>query len=102
MISATPLAEAAISSEMIYGIPAGLPAGALDDGIVMTPLFNNQLNITFQPDGSVIDPAGDPQGTRNVHLQQPRRTRYSLGNLDHGRFGTSKDLEVQRRCKPLC
>ena len=62
VISATPLAEAGLSSEMTYGIPAGLPSGALGDGIAMTPLFNNQLNITFQPDGSVIDATGDPQG----------------------------------------
>jgi hypothetical protein len=26
----------------------------------MTPLTNNQLNITFQPDGSVIRATGDP------------------------------------------
>lgn len=66
VVSATPLAEASVSSEISYGIPAGLPNGALPngalgDGIAMTPLFNNQLNITFQPDGSVIDAAGDPQ-----------------------------------------
>jgi prepilin-type N-terminal cleavage/methylation domain-containing protein len=62
VVSATPLAEASVSSEISYGIPAGLPNGALGDGIALTPLVNNQLNITFQPDGSVIDPAGDPQG----------------------------------------
>lgn len=62
VISSTPLAEAAISSEMNYGIPAGLPNGALRDGIAMTPLFNNRFTVTFQPDGSVIDGAGDPQG----------------------------------------
>jgi prepilin-type N-terminal cleavage/methylation domain-containing protein len=61
VVSAIPLAEASISSEISYGIPAGLPNGALGDGIALTPLVNNQLNITFQPDGSVIDPTGDPQ-----------------------------------------
>ena len=62
VISATPLAETSISSEISYGIPSGLPTSPLADGIAVTPLFNNQLNITFQPDGSVIDAAGDPQG----------------------------------------
>ncbi|HEV7744244.1 MAG TPA: prepilin-type N-terminal cleavage/methylation domain-containing protein [Pyrinomonadaceae bacterium] len=62
VVSSTPLAEAAISSEINYGIPSGLPNGALSDGIALTPLFNNQFTVTFQPDGSVIDGAGDPQG----------------------------------------
>ena len=62
IVSATPLAEASVSSEISYGIPPCLPTGVLGDGILMTALFNNQLNITFQPDGSVIDAAGDPQG----------------------------------------
>lgn len=62
VVSSTPLAESTISSEINYGIPAGLPNGALGDGLAMTPLFNNQFTVTFQPDGSVIDAAGDPQG----------------------------------------
>ncbi len=62
VVSSTPLAESTISSEINYGIPAGLPTGALSDGIAMTPLFNNKFTVTFQPDGSVVDAAGDPQG----------------------------------------
>ncbi len=63
VISATPLATGGlVQSEITYGIPAGLPGGALADGISMTGLTNNQLNITFQPDGSVIDAAGNPVG----------------------------------------
>lgn len=63
VISAMPLAEAAISTDINYGIPTGAPTGLLPDRIAMTALFNNQLNITFQPDGSVINAAGDPQDT---------------------------------------
>ena len=62
VVSSTPLAETAIRSEINYGIPAGLPTSALSDGIAMTPLFNNRFTVTFQPDGSVIDAAGNPQG----------------------------------------
>lgn len=63
LVSATPLAaDPALSSEITYGIPTGAPAGALADGISMTALFNSQINITFQPDGSVIDAAGNPVG----------------------------------------
>lgn len=55
--------------EVSYGIPtrSELPADALDiptgplgDGVSQTPLTNNTLNITFQPDGSVIDTTNNP------------------------------------------
>lgn len=49
------------SAEMTYGIPTGLPAtaqGALTDGVSMTALASNKLNITFQRDGSVINATG--------------------------------------------
>lgn len=62
-LSTTPLAAGGLdSSEITYGIPTGLPNNALGDGILMTGLTNNQLNVTFQPDGSVIDAAGNPAG----------------------------------------
>lgn len=58
------------SAEISYGIPTlatGLPVGApvipvgaLDDGVSQTALNSNVLNITFQPDGSVIDNTGIP------------------------------------------
>jgi prepilin-type N-terminal cleavage/methylation domain-containing protein len=55
------------SSEIVYGIPAStdLPAGAptipttaLKDGVLKTSLSSNKVNVTFQPDGSVIDTTG--------------------------------------------
>ena len=66
-----PLTQGGLSSaEISYGIPTlstGLPVGApvipvgpLGDGVSMTALNNNTINITFQPDGSVIDNAGLP------------------------------------------
>jgi Tfp pilus assembly protein FimT len=63
VISTTPLASSGLfQTEIAYGIPAGLPNGPLADGISMTPLTNNQLDVTFQPDGSVIDITGNPVG----------------------------------------
>jgi Tfp pilus assembly protein FimT len=63
VISTTPLASSGLfQTEIAYGIPVGLPNGPLADGISMTPLTNNQLNVTFQPDGSVIDITGNPVG----------------------------------------
>ncbi len=62
-----------VASEITYGIPTtstGLPAGAptiptgaLGDGISMTALdASNKFNVTFQADGSVINPSGIPVG----------------------------------------
>jgi Tfp pilus assembly protein FimT len=45
------------------GLPAGsptIPTGALGDGVSKSTLVSNILNITFQPDGSVIDSTGAP------------------------------------------
>jgi type II secretory pathway pseudopilin PulG len=56
VISTTPFAAGGLdSSEITYGIPGGLPTAALGDGVWMTGLTNNQLNVTFQPNGSVIN-----------------------------------------------
>lgn len=64
VISNVPLAtEGLVQSEIRYGFPPGVPPGALRDGTSLSPLTNNQLNITFQPDGSVIDNVGDPVRT---------------------------------------
>jgi prepilin-type N-terminal cleavage/methylation domain-containing protein len=62
VVSTTPLGETAVSSEMDYGMAPGAPNVPLTDGIAMTPLFNGSFTVTFQPDGSVIDGAGNPQG----------------------------------------
>ena len=52
------------SSEIVCGIPTAtdlptgaptIPTGALGDLVTQTPLSSSRLNITFQPDGSVID-----------------------------------------------
>ncbi len=63
VVSRTPLATGGLdSSEITVGIPAGVPNVALGDGISISALTNSQLNITFQPDGSVIDLNGNPTG----------------------------------------
>lgn len=71
VLNTTPLATGGlVQSEITYGIPSGLPNGPLGDGISMTSILanqinvgNNRINVTFQPDGSVIDDAGNPMGT---------------------------------------
>jgi prepilin-type N-terminal cleavage/methylation domain-containing protein len=70
-ILTVPLTQAGLSaSELIEGIPTtstGLPAGsptiptgALGDGVSKSTLTAGLLNITFQPDGTVIDSTGAP------------------------------------------
>lgn len=63
VVSTLPLAVGGLSSpEITFGIPNGLPNGALDDGVGPSNLtVNNTLNITFQADGSVVDVNGNPQ-----------------------------------------
>lgn len=47
-------------SELVYGPPASI-ASTLSDGTSLTALpGNKKINITFQPDGSVIDANGNP------------------------------------------
>ena len=71
VVVSDPLTQGGLSSaEISYGIPTLLtglasgapviPAGALDDGVSLTALNSSALNITFQPDGSVIDTTGIP------------------------------------------
>lgn len=94
IVTATPLlAEASISSEISYGIPAGLPGGALADGIAMTGLTNNQLNVTFQPDGSVIDATGNPIG-RALFIYNNRAARATASAISI--MGASGRVKIWR------
>ena len=50
------------ATELMYGRPQGVAANVLGDGVDKTDLPNatNQINITFQPDGTVVDANGNP------------------------------------------
>ena len=62
VISTVPLTQGGLTTgEISYGIPSTFPStakGALDDGISMTALASNVVNITFQRDGTVINSSG--------------------------------------------
>ena len=47
------------ASEVSYGIPTGISVSTLDDGNAMTSLSGTLVNITFLPDGTAIDAAGN-------------------------------------------
>ena len=56
-----PLATGSLAAaDLTYGIPSGINANTpLDDGNTMTALTGTVVNITFQPDGTVQDAAGN-------------------------------------------
>jgi prepilin-type N-terminal cleavage/methylation domain-containing protein len=49
------------SGDVKYGRPTGVPTSALSDTTNLTNLSSNAVEITFQPDGSVIDASNNPQ-----------------------------------------
>lgn len=103
-LSAVEMAGGGVStSEISYGIPSGLPTTALGDGSILTPLANNKVNITFQPDGSVINAAGLPI---NVSLffynsLSPKETASAVsvlgssGRVKIWRYSTSANLYAE-------
>lgn len=49
------------SADIKYGRPSGVPAAALSDTTNMTATTRSVVEISFQPDGSVIDASNNPQ-----------------------------------------
>lgn len=47
-------------TDVIYNRPNGVPNSALSDTSNLTPLTAGKVDITFQPDGSVVDAANNP------------------------------------------
>jgi Tfp pilus assembly protein FimT len=84
--STTALTSSGLPAEEIaYGVPAGVPTGAkkLSDNVTLSTLTNNKLNVTFQPDGTIISAAGV---TRDVALsiyntEQPYETAAAISVL---------------------
>jgi Tfp pilus assembly protein FimT len=60
IVKTIPLASTGVpATEIVYGRPTGAPS-SLSDGSSMTALTNNQVEIIFQPDGSILDANGNP------------------------------------------
>jgi prepilin-type N-terminal cleavage/methylation domain-containing protein len=49
------------TEDVKYGRPTGVPTSALSDTTNLTNLSSNAVEITFQPDGSVLDASNNPQ-----------------------------------------
>jgi prepilin-type N-terminal cleavage/methylation domain-containing protein len=91
------------STEISYGIPTTstglptgnlpIPTGALGDGISMTALSANKINITFQADGSVVSSTGVPVG--GITLSQANRADQAIYIFDNkAALGTSSAISV--------
>jgi Tfp pilus assembly protein FimT len=71
------------ASELVYGVPSGTP-GVLNDGTSFTAVGGaSQINITFQPDGSVINAAGLPTnfGLFFYNSKDPQDTASAISIL---------------------
>ena len=80
-----PLGSGAVpAADISIGVPSGLSGvSTLDDTTTPTSLTGSKLNITFQPDGSVIDAAGNPVN-RTLFLynnQVPTQTAAAISVL---------------------
>jgi prepilin-type N-terminal cleavage/methylation domain-containing protein len=49
-----------LKTEIVYGRPSGVTTAGLGDSSNMTALSSGVVDITFQPDGSVLDAGGNP------------------------------------------
>lgn len=90
-------------SEISYGIPTystgvpsgnpAIPTGPLGDGISMTALTSNKINITFQADGSVASAVGVPVG--GITLSQAARADRAIFLFDYkSAIGTAAAISV--------
>jgi len=72
--------------DMLYGRPVGVSAAALGDGTNMTTLTANQVEIAFQPDGSVLDGSDNPENHALFlyHRTHPAETAFALSILGSG------------------
>ena len=73
-------------ADLIYGRPTGAPTAPLADATNLTALTANQVEITFQPDGSVLDAGNNPVATGLFfyHARQPNETAFALTVLGFG------------------
>jgi prepilin-type N-terminal cleavage/methylation domain-containing protein len=93
------------ASDIGYGLPPGLASSVakLGDNTSLSALTNQKLNVTFQPDGSVINSSG---ATRDVALfiyntSQPRETAVAVsilggtGRIKAWRYSSSASKYVE-------
>lgn len=91
------------SGEIIYGRPTGVPTTALGDTTNLTALASNLVNVTFQPDGSVLDASSNPENKAFFfyHNKYPTDSAFAVSVLGAGgrvkiwRYKQSVNLYVE-------
>jgi prepilin-type N-terminal cleavage/methylation domain-containing protein len=75
-----------LQNEIIYGRPAGVSTAALGDGTNMTALSGGVVEVTFQPDGSVLDAANNPVNKTLFfyHNKNTKGTAFAVSVLGAG------------------
>lgn len=73
------------ASEIGYGLPTGvvLNANKLSDNTTLVELSDHRLNITFQPDGTIIDNTGKPRDFAFIiyNKVKPKETAAAISIL---------------------
>lgn len=74
------------SGDVRYGRPKGATAAALGDSTNMTAVVGGVVDVTFMPDGSVVDAANTPKNTAFFfyHRQYSLDTAFAISVLGAG------------------
>lgn len=75
-----------VSNDLKYGRPGGVTRADLSDGTNLTALSSNMVEITFQPDGSVVDASNNPNNTALFfyHDKYRKETAFAISVLGAG------------------
>jgi prepilin-type N-terminal cleavage/methylation domain-containing protein len=73
------------AGEIAYGQPSGAP-NSLPDGVSLSALSNGQVEVIFQPDGSVLDSSGNPSNAALFFYDNkaPAQTAIAVSVLGAG------------------
>jgi prepilin-type N-terminal cleavage/methylation domain-containing protein len=74
------------TGEIMYGRPNGVSTAALGDRANLTNLSSNLVNVTFQPDGTVLDASGNPENKALFFYdkKRPVDTAFAVSVLGAG------------------
>lgn len=81
------------SSEVTFGVPTGITNTTLGDTSTPTALVANQLTVTFQPDGTVLDANGNATNRTLFFYNNkvPNETAFAISIL-----GTAGRIKIWR------
>jgi prepilin-type N-terminal cleavage/methylation domain-containing protein len=84
---------------IIYGRPVGVPESPLTDTSNIINLTENSVEITFQPDGSVIDADNNPQNSALFFYygKSPQNFAFAVSILSEG--GRAKVWQYSKNIK---